>query len=506
MPVLDQDVGRDLCRLLAGEPVGADAAARLLGMDLHADQPVLADVRAHHQSRACLQELDGLGGGRLRRRRGLIALPLADQHLAALLVEHEQLRVGQDRQVRDLLERRQEDRHVVAQEADVQAVLDLRKARLDANGRRLVGIQVGDGHAGQARGDRADILEVKATQHVEVDPEVAVLGQARRQNRRLDQDLVRLAVQFLDQLPRGRDILFVVVHDQHVVSRQRIAPRVCVAGGDAHRRVGGDGDLPVGRQHGLDERLGVLGRHVGQVERRLLHLAGGLLQRVLLLLGHHVNEAFFLQVREARGAEHRVERLLKRHPVQIGGHLARDFLGRDDVLLALRAQKLEDLAEFEVLHMQFEAARARLADRHVRVRLCSFRLRGRLPVLLGRCFLLAGGAGAEDQDGRGDQSRCLPKPVSLMPCHLHISSLGRPRIGPGCLAVLPADWSGGILLFLLPFVFVALHHQPDGHAVLRDVARARRNFRHGEAVDRLCQIQEFAIDDGRRLGGDDRAL
>src|SRR5207302_5749910 len=95
VPVLHHDVAGDFGGVLVGQALVIDRTAGVFRVDLHADVPVVPDVGAEHQAGAGFQELHVRSRQRLGGDGGLVTELAADLPLAPLLVEDENLRVGE---------------------------------------------------------------------------------------------------------------------------------------------------------------------------------------------------------------------------------------------------------------------------------------------------------------------------------------------------------------------------------------------------------------------------
>src|SRR5690606_32205387 len=151
---------------------------------------VVADIRPEDQAGTSLEELNGLHGGAFGDGRREIPVFTTDQHFALLLVEGQYLGVGQHGGVRDRLQGRHEDRHVAADEADLQAAGDVLGE---------VGAGSAADHAavdrdvvGKVRTDDLAVLagqrgEVHATEDREIDAQGVVVGQCGAEDGGLDE-------------------------------------------------------------------------------------------------------------------------------------------------------------------------------------------------------------------------------------------------------------------------------------------------------------------------------
>ena len=89
-----------------------DATGRIFRVDLHADVAVLGNEGSHNQLRAGFKELDVLRCDRLGDGRRIVTFTIADHDFAALLVHHQQFRVGQNGRIGDRLQCTNEQRYV----------------------------------------------------------------------------------------------------------------------------------------------------------------------------------------------------------------------------------------------------------------------------------------------------------------------------------------------------------------------------------------------------------
>ena len=124
----------------------------------------------------------------------------------------------------------------------------------------------------------------------------------------------------------------------------------------------GDGDgrerhLAGTGEDGFNKDGGIRGGHVFEMEDFVERLAIALLDVFELMLAVDVDEVALFDVSETVGRQEGIESVGKADVVQMGGNIAFDFLGRNDVAFGLKAEEVEGGGDVEVggVELMFDA-------------------------------------------------------------------------------------------------------------------------------------------------------
>ena len=338
----------------------ADDGLGDLWLEFHPDHAVAGHERAEVQLRACIEELDRLCRGRLGRRGAEVAHLATDQHACRLTVERQDVRPGHDPGVRDLVEHSDEDGDVAGDEAEPGCPRTRTARQLCAHDVRTIaaGHRAGPVATKQRidpleqTADGNKVIEVHAAEDRDIDAPGVGLGQRRVQHDRLDQHLNGLGVELIDQA-RDRVHVLLPVHDDHRRSEGEVlAPAGRVRGHVEVLGLGVGCDRAVRREQRLNERRRVHRIQVVQADDLPLLDTVGVLEGLELFGGVDGDEVALLDVPVAVRVQDRVQRLIKRHAVQVGRHRRLDIFAGDDVLLGLDGQHLEHGGQIFVLDVK----------------------------------------------------------------------------------------------------------------------------------------------------------